>query len=143
MPARRDDDEACSQNQNAASRRPTRRPPVVSSRPPGKTGFWSWARIPLLNKRHTLPLTALEPQTLPVGPVLLHEPVDVVLRQYTRLPPPADVRGGTHGLDVPVGAANVDDRFDLRRGLDVVFYLRSLTTIFLIRLKRRNWLLRG
>ena len=55
MPARRDDDEACSQNQNAASRRPTRRPPrssVVEA--PGKTGFWSWARIPLLNKRITL-----------------------------------------------------------------------------------------
>ena len=82
MPARRDDDEACSQNQNAASRRPTRRPPrsrVVEA--PGKTGFWSWARIPLLNKRHTLPLTSLEPEALPVGPVLLHEPLDVVLRQ--------------------------------------------------------------
>ena len=68
---------------------------------------------------------ALETEALPVGPVLLHEPLDVVLRQRRRLLPPADVRGRTHGLHIPISAANVDDRFYLRRSLDVVLDLLS------------------
>ena len=54
MPARRDDDEACSQNQNAASRaRTTQTAALDSSSGLAKRVFGSWD-IPLLNKRNTL-----------------------------------------------------------------------------------------
>ena len=52
MPARRDDDEACSQNQNAASRRTTRTAAVVGG--PGKTGFWELGYLYSTNESHYL-----------------------------------------------------------------------------------------
>ena len=116
--ARANDDEATSETRQTRARvaRRAETPGVA------KTGFLGPARTTQQNE-HIISPAALEPEALPVGPVLLHEPVDVVLRQRTRLPPPADVRRRTHGLHVPVSAANVDDGFDLRRSLDVVLYL--------------------
>ena len=63
-----------------------------------------------------------------MGPVLLHEPrmssFDSGAGFFLRRRSPSP-----HGLDIPISAADVDDRFDLRRSLDVVLDLLSSASI--------------
>ena len=118
--ARANDDEATSETRQTRARvaRRAETPGVA------KTGFLGPARTTQQNE-HIISPAALEPEALPMQTVLLHEPLDVALRQRWGLLSPADVRRRTHGLHVPISAADINDRFYLRRSLDVVLDLLS------------------
>ena len=72
-------DEAASETRQTEGRASRDSPDAVSKR---VFGGLFYVDLDLLTQQtNHITSTTLEPQTLPVGPVLLHEPLDVVLRQ--------------------------------------------------------------